>query len=192
MRLYIKSKLLIVDPEKPPLPNGLVIVEGTKILYVGEAVEIPPGSEVIDCSDDTVMPGLIDSHCHITANSKYRMTLKDQHTLDLPTAVIRGTMNLRSDLSAGVTTMRALGDIADVELRFREAIARGEISGPRLKISIRALRPSHGTAPFLATAADGPQEIRKMIRQNFSMGADVVKIFVSNVSNGQTDEDYRR
>lgn len=192
MKAYIKSKLLIIDPEQPPIPNGVVVMEGNKIIDAGQSIEPPQGSEVIDCTKETVMPGLIDSHCHITANSKYRMSLKDQHTLDLPTAVLRGASNLRSDLAAGVTTMRTLGDIGDVELRFREAIKREEIPGPRLLISIRALRPSHGTAPFLATSADGPVEIRKMIRQNFSMGADVVKLFVSNVSNGLTDEDYRR
>ena len=138
------------------------------------------------------MAGMIDSHCHITANSKYRLTLKEQHTIELTTAVIRGSMNLRSDLAAGVTTMRTLGDVGDVELYFREAIKRGEIPGPRLVITIRALRPSHGTAPFLGFAADGVDEIRKAIRQNFLKGADVVKLFVSNVSNGLNDEDYRR
>lgn len=194
MKTYIKSKLLISDPEKPPIPQGIVVFENGKITDVGspQSIEVPAGSTVVDCTADTVMPGLIDSHCHITANSKYRMTLKEQHTIDLPTAVLRGSMNLRSDLAAGVTTMRTLGDIGDVELRFRDAIQREEIPGPRLVICIRALRPSHGTAPFLATAADGPDEIRKMIRQNFSMGANVVKLFVSNVSNGLTDQDYRR
>ncbi len=192
MQQYIKTKILIIDPEKAPVSNGVVILEDEKITYAGPTVEIPAGSSVIDCSEDTVMPALIDTHGHITANSKYRVTLKDQHTLDLPTAVIRGAMNLRSDLEAGVTTMRTLGDIGDVELRFREAIKSGETPGPRLLICIRALRPSHGTAPFLAAAVDGPAEIRKFIRQNFSMGADVVKLFVTNVSNGLTDEDYRR
>jgi len=194
MKTIIKSKQLIVDPEKPPIPAGVVIIQDDRIVDVGplQSIEVPQDCKVIDCTEETVLPGLIDSHCHITANSQYRMSLKEQHTLDLPTAVLRGSMNLRSDLASGVTTMRTLGDVGKVELRFRDAINRGEIPGPRLVISIRALRPSHGTAPFLATSADGAEELKKMIRQNYSMGADVIKLFVTNVSNGDTDEDYRR
>ena len=161
MTTIIKSKKLIIDPEKPPIPNGVVVIRKDKIVEAGpaEMIKAGPDYQVIDCTDETVLPGMIDSHCHITANSKYPVSLKEQHSLDLPTAVLRGSMNLRSDLAAGVTTMRTLGDVGDVELRFREAIERGEIPGPRLVISIRALRPSHGTAPFLAVAADGEYEL---------------------------------
>jgi imidazolonepropionase-like amidohydrolase len=112
--------------------------------------------------------------------------------MDPATAVLRGSMNLRSDMATGVTTARSLGDVGDVELRFRGCIERGEIPGPRLVIAIRALRPSHGTAQFLGVPADGPEELRRMIRQNFAWGANVVKLFVTNVMNGANDEDYRR
>ena len=194
MKIIIKSKQLIVDPEKPPIPEGVVIIQDDRIVDVGpsQSIKIPKDCKVIDCTEETVLPGLIDSHCHITANTKYKISLKEQHTLDLPTAVLRGSMNLRSDLASGVTTMRTLGDVDKVELRFRDAINRGEIPGPRLVISIRALRPSHGTAFFLATSADGEDELRKMIRQNYSMGSEVIKLFVTNISNGDKDEDFRR
>ncbi len=194
MKTVIKSKQLIADAGKPPIPQGIVVVQGQNIVAVGPAgsVEVPPDAKVIDCTAETVMPGLIDSHAHITANTKYRISLKESHTMDLPTAVLRGSMSLRSDLAAGVTTMRTLGDVADVELRFREAIERGEIPGPRLVIAIRALRPSHGTAQFLGVPADGVDELRKKIRENFSQGARCAKLFVTNVMNGVTDDDYRR
>lgn len=196
MKTIIKSKQLIVDPEKPPIPEGVVIIQDNRIVDVGslQSIKVPQECKVIDCTEETVLPGLIDSHCHITINSQLlsRMWLKEQFISDLPTLVLRGFMNLRSDLASGVTTMRTLGDVGKVELRFRDAINRGEIPGPRLVISIRALRPSHGTAPFLATSADGVDELRKMIRQSYSMGADVVKLMVTNVCNGDTDEDYRR
>ena len=194
MTTLIKSKLLITDAEKPPIPEGLVLVEGSEISAVGApgTLEIPPNAKIVDRTDETVMPGMIDSHTHITANSKYRDPLKTQHTIDLATAVLRGSMNLRSDLAAGVTTMRALGDIGDVELRFRDAVERGDIPGPRLVICMRALRPSHGTAQWLSTGADGPEALQRMIRENFAMGAQVLKLFVTNVMSGTTDEDYRR
>ena len=198
MKTIIKSKQLIVDPEKPPIPNGVVIVQNDRIIDVGtsESVRIPQDGKVIDCTEQTVLPGLIDSHCHITMNGRacpeFKVLLKEQPPSDFTTAVIGGTINLQRDLASGVTTMRALGAVGDIELRFREAIKTGEIPGPRLVICIRPLRPSHGTAYFIGAAADGPVELRKMIRQNFSMGADVIKLFVTNVSHGNTREDYRR
>lgn len=192
MTIVIKSKLLIVDPEKPPLQHGIVVVQEKHILAAGapDKVEVPPDSTVLDCSEETVMPGLIDSHLHITANNAFRIPLFEHYTIDTPTAVVRGVTTLRSDLASGVTTARTMGDRQDVELRFREAIERGEIVGPRLVICIRALRPSHGTAKMLAYPADGPDEVRLRIRENFALGADVVKLFVSNVQNGETFLDY--
>ncbi|MBA7515936.1 hypothetical protein ES705_07981 [subsurface metagenome] len=195
MKTILKSKQLIFDPEKPPIPKGVVIIQDDRIVDVGpsQSIKLPQGCKVIDCTEETILPGLIDSHCHITLNTKYKRTsLGEQFALDVPTTVLRGSMNLRIDLASGVTTMRTLGDIGKVDLRFRDAINRGEIPGPRLVISIRPLGPSHGTAPFLATSADGVFELRKMIRQNYSMGADVVKLFVTNISNGDTNEDYLR
>ncbi len=192
MQTVIKSKQLIADAGEPPIPNGVVVVEGDRIKQVGkpERVNIPPEARQIDCTQDTVMPGMIDTHAHITANNKYRVPLDAHYTLDLTTAIIRGAMNLREDLASGVTTMRGLGDRADVELRFREAIARGETPGPRLLISISALRPSHGTASWLAETADGVEQIQHRIRHNFSLGANCIKVFATNVQNGGTFIDY--
>jgi imidazolonepropionase-like amidohydrolase len=192
MTIAIKSKQLIADAGKAPIDQGVVLVEGNRIKAVGtpDTVPIPPDATMIDRSHDTVMPGLIDSHIHITANNKYRVPLFEHYTIDLPTSVMRGVMSMRDDLASGVTTMRTLGDRFDVELRVREAIERGEIPGPRLVICIRALRPSHGTAKLLAHPADGPDEIRRCIRENYALGAKVVKLFVSNVQNGETFIDY--
>jgi imidazolonepropionase-like amidohydrolase len=190
----IKSKQLIVDAAQPPIPHGVVVLAGGRIRAAGrpDAVVVPPDSQVIDCSEETVLPGLIDAHTHITANNRYPGSVMDHYLVDLTTAVLRGAMNLRSDLASGVTTMRALGDRDDVERRFRDAIDRGEIPGPRLVISIRGLGPSHGTARFLASPADGIEELTRRIRENFGMGAQVIKLFVTNVQGGQSYEDYLR
>jgi len=194
MTTVIYSKQLIADPALPPIPQGVVVVEGERIVALGrpEEVRVPPDSTVIDCREETVLPGLIDTHAHITADNRYGYALESHEALDLPTLVLRGSMSLRDDLASGVTTMRTLGDRDDVELRFREAIRRGEIPGPRLVICVRALRPSHGTAAMLAFPADGPEEIRRRIRENFFLGAQCTKIFATNVQNGPGFLDYLR
>lgn len=192
MTTVIKSKQLIIDAGDAPVQGGVVVIEGERVVAVGAAdkVSVPENATVMDCSAYTVMPGLIDSHIHITANNKLKIPLFEHFSLDLTTATLRGIGNLRTDLASGVTTMRTLGDRDDVEVRFRNAIERGEVVGPRLKVCIRALRPSHGTAGNIAHAVDGPEAIQRFIRENFYMGADLVKLFVSNVANGDTFVDY--
>jgi len=138
------------------------------------------------------MPGLVDAHTHITVNSRFGVPLSAHFDLDSTTAVLRGAMNLRSDLATGVTTTRALGDRPGVERAFRDAVERGEAPGPRLRVCCRALRPSHGTAPFLAAPADGERDLVLRLRENLAQGADWAKLFVTNVRRGNTFEDYLR
>ncbi len=194
MPTLIKSKRLIADPDEPPVSGGIVIVDGERVLAAGApaALRVDPAWETLDWSSWTVMPALIDAHAHITANNRFRVPLNVHFELDAATAVLRGTMNLRSDLATGVTTMRTLGDREDVEKPFQEAIDRKEAVGPRLKVCVRALRPGHGTAPFLSFPADGATELKTRIRENASQGADWTKLFITNVRDGDTFEDYLR
>lgn len=194
MSILIKSKLLIADPALPAIENGVVAIDGEHIVAVGDdALAMARADwEVVDCSDWTIMPGLIDAHVHITINNRFQVPLSAHFELDDATAVLRGVMNLRSDLASGVTTMRTLGDRLGVERAFKEAIERKEAVGPRLQICARALRPTHGTAPFLAYIADGVDELKLKIRENFAQGADWTKLFITNVRQGDTFEDYLR
>ncbi len=194
MTTVVKAKRLIFDVDESPIENGLVVIEGDRISTVGGSgdVAVPPEATVIDCGEDTVMPGLIDAHGHITMNLGRGGDIAAQSNLDLVEASLQGVANLRTDLAAGVTTMRTLGAPGLIEPRFKNAIARGEIDGPRLVIAIRLLRPSHGTASFVSTAVDGPDEIRKCVRETFSLGAEWIKMMVTNVMQGDTFEDYLR
>lgn len=194
MPTLIKSKRLIADPHEPPVSGGIVIVDGERVLAAGAPafLRADPSLETLDWSSWTVMPALIDAHTHITANNRFRVPLNVHFELDAATAVLRGAMNLRSDLATGVTTMRTLGDREDVEKPFQEAIDRKEAVGPRLKVCVRALRPGHGTAPFLSFPADGATELKTRIRENASQGADWTKLFITNVRDGDTFEDYLR
>ena len=192
MPKIIKSKLLIVHLDHAPIPQGMVLVNEGRVLDVGTDLALPAGAEVVDCSAYTVMPALIDSHVHITINNRFELPLSAHFDLDATTAVLRGAMNLRSDLASGVTTMRVLGDRPGIEKAFQGAIDRGEAVGPRLQVCVRALRPSHGTAPFLCFPADGEVELALKIRENFAQGADWTKLFITNVRQGDAYEDYIR
>jgi imidazolonepropionase-like amidohydrolase len=190
----IKAKRLIFDVDEPALDDGVVLVEGDRVGAVGTAAEIPtpPDATVHDLGDHTLMPGLIDSHGHITMNLGRGRDISAQSQLDMVEATLQGVANLRTDLAMGVTTMRTLGAPGNIEPRFKAAIARGEIDGPRLQIAIRLLRPTHGTASFISTAVDGPEEIRRVVRDTFKQGASWIKMMVTNVMQGDTFEDYLR
>jgi imidazolonepropionase-like amidohydrolase len=191
---YIKSKTLITHPDGPPIADGVVQIDSKRIVAAGSADEIPipPDATVIDRSDQTVMAAMVDPHTHITINNSYGIPLSEHFDLDYATAVLRGADNLRQDIETGVTTMRALGDRIGIEKSFQETIERGELDAPRLQVCVRALRPSNGTAPFLAYPADGPEELTRKVGENIDNGADWTKLFVTNIRDGETFEDYLR
>ena len=98
MTTVVKSKRLIFDVDEPAIEDGVILVDGDRISAVGTAaeVEVPPGAMVIDLGDDTVMPGLIDAHGHITMNLGRGGDIAAQSNLDLVEASLQGVANLRT------------------------------------------------------------------------------------------------
>jgi len=189
----VKARLLIDGTGNLPIERGAVCIDDSgRISDVGpiDQLQIPPDAEILDWSNYTVLPGLIDSHTHLTLSHKTGKGLVDQ-LFKSPRFLlaIKGFLNLQEDLRSGVTTMRALGDMEGLEIEVREAINCGEIPGPRLLACVE-IRPSHGTGTTVS-AADGPWEIRKAVRKGIGEGADVVKIFASNIKPGKDEVAYR-
>ena len=80
MKKIIKCKNLIYDADLDPIQNAIIVVDGQFILEVGteNQISIPDNAEIIDCSNETVLPGLIDSHSHITANYIYNESQENE------------------------------------------------------------------------------------------------------------------
>jgi imidazolonepropionase-like amidohydrolase len=179
--------------------NQVIIIRGNRIESISDAAaaSVPAGSDVIDLSHATVLPGLIDSHTHIflqgedPAQGGY-----DVNILKYPLALraARATVSVRRALEQGFTTLRDLetegagyGDIG-----IKEAIEGGYIPGPRLFVSTRAISttggyPLEGYAPELdmptgAQLIDGPVEARKAAREQLSHGADWIKVYMTHRS----------
>lgn len=193
MRTYIKAGRLVDCTGADAIRSPVVLVEDGRIIQVGtsQTLEIPVGSEVIDCGEGTLLPGLIDSHLHIGEDCRREEPVGLQHKQPDALRAIRGVVSLYEDLMSGVTTARALGDgTGFVDVILRDAIERGEAVGPRLLVAAQALRPSHGTSPEAAVVADGVDEVRRCVRQAIFHGADVIKLFISNISRGSSHIDY--
>jgi imidazolonepropionase-like amidohydrolase len=197
--IAIKSRQVIAVPGEPPIPHGVVLVDGDRIQQVGPAasVRIPPGCTTLDCTSETVLPGLIEAHSHPSFCGANRF--KDQlgsiavqvkhHPL---LKYVRMFRNCLDDMRSGITTVRSLGTEDDSDIALRDMIDAGSLPGPRIIASGRPIRPSHGTAAFLGRAADGVEGVRRAVRECIAKGADVIKAFATNVQTGEGDVAYRR
>jgi imidazolonepropionase-like amidohydrolase len=194
MTLVVHAGTVIANPLQAPLRDAAVVVDEGRIAAIGPAgeLDLPQDIPRLDWTHGTALPGLVDTHLHTTANLRLPSGLAAQFAVDDVTAVARGVENLRSDLDSGVTTVRTLGDRPGFEVRFRELVESGRVAGPRMQVCARALRPSHGTARFLAHAADGPERLRQRVRENYNEGANWIKLFVTNLMHGEGFEDYLR
>jgi len=185
----IKCGSLIDVKNEQVKKNVLILIKGNKIEKVG-TFEIPPGAEIIDLSDMTVLPGLIDSHVHLFLHegSYDDQLLKES----IPYRTIRAVVHARQTLEAGFTTIRDLetegAGYADVDLKT--AINQGIIPGPRMQVSTRALSTTGGYAlmgysweiqvPTGAQLVDGVDEVRKAVREQIKYGADWIKIYADS------------
>ena len=128
--------------------NGVVLVQGPKILAVGTDLAIPAGAEVIDLGDATLSPGFIDAHTHLTGESTddWKQQFVDGFRREVAEKAIESTVHARKVLEAGFTTVRDVGSSDLLDVGLRNAIARGLVPGPRMLVSVHALGARGGHA----------------------------------------------
>ena len=186
---------------KALMQNGVVIVQGDKIVDVGNNLSVPDGARVIDLGDATLSPGFMDAHTHLTLDYSGDYNQRRLHELDLNVSeqAIRATLYARATVEAGFTTVRDLGSrfVASrefVDVALRNSINKGVIVGPRMLVATKGIGatgghfdPTSGFRDFLFGRepdytdgiADGPDGMRKAVRFEVKNGADVIKAAVS-------------
>jgi imidazolonepropionase-like amidohydrolase len=167
------------------LGGQVIVVREGRIEAVGSAdsVAIPAGAKIIDLTSYTVLPGLIDTHTHITSDP----TLPPYagYGLSVPRMALKGAAFAQRTLLAGVTTIRDVGASGFSDVAVRDAINDGEIPGPRMLVSGPALGITGGhcdnnlLAPEYNEVSDGVADgivgVRHAVRRNVKYGVDVIK-----------------
>ncbi|HEY8712673.1 MAG TPA: amidohydrolase family protein [Thermoanaerobaculia bacterium] len=194
----IKAGTLIDGKSAQPRTNQVIVIRGNRIESVGGAsTAIPAGANVIDLSNMTVLPGLIDSHTHIFLQGEDPSEGGyDVQLLKFPASyrAARATVAARRALEQGFTTIRDVetegAGYGDVGIKM--AINEGRIPGPRMVVSTRAISTSGGyplegynpdiQVPKGVQIVDGPIEARKAAREQLDNGADWIKVYMTHRS----------
>lgn len=179
--------------------HGDEAVPGMNVLVVDDRIEavsdkpIKAGSaRVIDCGGETLLPGLIDAHVHVFAIS---LAASRNETVPLTLMTARAVPRIKAMLDRGFTTVR---DVGGGDVGIRDAVAQGFIPGPRLHVGGPALTETGGHGDhrrrtdsrydidynanafvFFSRIVDGPEEMRRTVRNEIRKGADHIKVMAS-------------
>jgi imidazolonepropionase-like amidohydrolase len=183
-KTLIKGRLVIDGMGNPPIDRGAILVEGERILRVGKEEEFKGEANihVLDCGDQTLLPGLIDCHNHLSLDPRldnYLYRMADP----VPALTLRACEAMKIDLRSGVTTSRCLGDKGFLDAECKKAVSEGRLEGPRLLIATRGIRAFHGHG-FVGYPFGGVEQIRTAVRENISAGADLIKIYITGTLRG--------
>jgi imidazolonepropionase-like amidohydrolase len=185
VRLVVSAAGVLPGPAGERIDRGAVLVDGGSIVAVGPVEEIrsaAPGSAELSYPGATIAPGLINAHVHLAFDpgpDRLRRLTDDR---DAARIALGMAGHARELLDCGVTTVRDLGDRGGLTIALRDAVAAGEIAGPRILAAAAPLTPRGGHCWFLGGEVDGPAEIRAMVARNADAGADVIKVMVSGGS----------
>jgi imidazolonepropionase-like amidohydrolase len=174
----------IFDGTGTPARAGTLVIERNRIKAVldPDAKDWPAEARVLDVAGETVLPGLIDLHTHLS----YQNQGGDAFAADPSDAALRGAERLRYYLESGITSVRDVASDGDVPFRLKQWVAENRIPGPRVFAAGQLITGSGGhgidgqllSPPYRGSIrpASGPDDWREAVREQFTRGADVIKV----------------
>jgi imidazolonepropionase-like amidohydrolase len=203
--VYVKAGHLFDATSDKLRDNVVLVVDGERITKVAPASEvtIPSGAKVVDLSKDWVLPGLIDCHTHLEVRADQYDPINEVKFTPFQGG-FNGVVNANRTLLAGFTGVRDVGSQPFFAVDLKRAIDSGYIPGPRMVASGPgiSITGGHGDMNGFAPAvenemypakndyaiADGPEEVRKVVREQIKYGVDVIKILATGGVLSQGDK----
>lgn len=178
--LVLRADRILDGTGGPPIVGGVVTIVDGKIAAVGPMAEtwVPPWATVLDLPGCSIVPGLVDSHVHLTMSAgavpfnQLQSETDGQH-------VARAIRNARQALLAGVTTVRDLGSRGRVMLDVRDSIAAGVVPGPRILASGRPVTVPEGHLHFFGGVAEGADGVKALVSELIEEGVDAIKVIAT-------------
>ena len=187
-RTLFRGGIVFDGTGSPPAPGDVVVEDGRVVDAGAPGLD---GDEEVDCAGLVVLPGLFDCHTHVTFSGD--LDLQRRLAKPFSYRYYEAVLNLERSLRIGLTTVREAGG---ADLGVKEAVERGLIAGPRMQISITMLSQTggHGDSHMPSGACfrwhhsypgnpsglvDGPDEMRRRVRELVREGADVIKVATS-------------
>lgn len=177
MKLLL-TNIRIIDGRNPqPIDQAHVVIHGSRIEWIGH--ELPEGFEgtTIDCTGKTLMPGMIDTHVHLSGNCK--PDLLERFTDPDAVVTMRAVHNARTTLLAGFTMVRNVGEKSYIDVHLAKSIASGETFGPRVITCGRGISIVGGHGTPAIREISGADDARLAVREHIKAGVDQIKIIAS-------------
>lgn len=186
--LFVQAGKLLADPATGKVETArTVVIDNGKVVRIADGYVAEPGGRVVDLRDSFVLPGLIDSHVHLTGEQSPNGRLLAVTRSAADDALV-GAGFARKTLMAGFTTVADLGADNKAIFALREAVKRGDVIGPRILASGSAVsvHGGHGDINGYAeevmhvlrptSVCSGPDDCRRAVREQVWLGADIIKI----------------
>jgi imidazolonepropionase-like amidohydrolase len=159
------------------IEDGFIEVKGGKIVRVGARADLgqpAEGAKVHDTHGKTLLPGLIQSHGHLSWDGIHELSFQSMY--DAPEIrAYKAAGNMLKSLRAGITLVRDLG-VHNANLFAKQAVAQGIFPGPRLLVSGESIIQTGGHTYWVCREASGADEMRRAVRDQVKGGADLIKI----------------
>jgi len=176
--VILRGATLIDGTGAPPVRDRAVVITDRRIVDV-VADRLPRDGTVLDLGGRTLLPGLINCHVHLclAGDADPSRTLADE---SYAATVVNAVVRAQRTVEAGVTTVRDLGGREYAEIAVRDGVRVGRIPGPRILCAGRAvcITGGHGWR-MLGRQADGPDDLRRAVREQLRAGADVIKLIAT-------------
>ncbi len=183
---YIKAGAILNIEDGSMLKNQAVVVRDNRIVAIGnvDRLSVPDGAKIVDLSDKTLLPGLMDMHVHLSSDAE--TPFFESMSYSIPRQTVVAVKNAEKTLMSGFTTVRNIGAAGYSVIGVRDGINAGDIVGPRIWAAGHSLSITGGHCDnnFFAPeqkvtsggVADGTDAVRQKVRENIKYGANAIKI----------------